>query len=84
MFMYIYAAFSPQSQHNQFKDLSAKTHTHTHTQYMFLFQWLFQPFQGSGLSFSSVIIFYRPWTGDQPVTSPLPNTGQHKHQTSMT
>jgi hypothetical protein len=24
--MYIYAAFSPQSQHNQFKDHSAKTH----------------------------------------------------------
>jgi hypothetical protein len=46
------------------------------------FQWLFQPIQGPGLLFSSVIIFTdrrTPWTSDQPVARPLP-----KHRTTQT
>jgi hypothetical protein len=44
---------------------------------LFFFQWLFQPTQGPGLLFSSVIIFFftggrTPWANDQPVARPLP------------
>jgi hypothetical protein len=45
-------------------------------------QWLFQPIQGPGLLFSSMIIFTggrTPCTSDQPVTRPLP-----KHRTTQT
>jgi hypothetical protein len=48
----------------------------------FFFQWLFQPIQGPGLLFSSVIIFTdstTPWTSDQPVAMPL-----SKHRTTQT
>jgi hypothetical protein len=47
------------------------------------FQWLFQPIQGPGLLFSSVIFFFTdsrtPWTSDQLVARPLP-----KHRTTRT
>jgi hypothetical protein len=50
---------------------------------IFLFQWLFQPIQGSGLLFSSVINFFtdgrNPWTNNQAVARPLP-----KHRTTQT
>jgi hypothetical protein len=49
----------------------------------FFFQWLFQPTQGPGLLFNSVIIFFTdgrtPWTSDQPAARPLP-----KHRTTQT
>jgi hypothetical protein len=49
----------------------------------FFFQWVFQPIPGPGLLCSSVIIFFTdgrtPWTSDQPVARPLPETGQHIH-----
>jgi hypothetical protein len=46
------------------------------------FQWLFQPIQGPGLLFSSVILFTdgrTPWASDQLVARPLP-----KHGTTQT
>jgi hypothetical protein len=48
----------------------------------FFFQWIFQPIQGPGLLFSSLIIFpdgRTPWTNDQPVARPLP-----KHRITQT
>jgi hypothetical protein len=54
------------------------------TSYQPIFQWLFQPIQGPGLLFSSVIIFTQTVGLLRRVISPLQgrylNTGQHKHR----
>jgi hypothetical protein len=50
----------------------------------FFFQWLFQPIQGPGLFFSSVIIFSQTVGHLEQVISPSQgcylHTGQHKHR----
>jgi hypothetical protein len=49
----------------------------------FFFQWFFQPIQGPGLLFSSVIIFTdgsTPWRVISPSQGLYLNTGQHKHR----
>jgi hypothetical protein len=56
---------------------------------LWFFEWLFQPIQGPGLLFSSIIIFHRQqnsWISDQPTARPLPKhttiMNAHTHQTS--
>jgi hypothetical protein len=49
----------------------------------FFFQWLFQPIQGPGLLFISIIIFTdgrATWTSDQFAAGLYLNTGKRKHR----
>jgi hypothetical protein len=50
LFNYLLSYHCIESQFIHFRNLSA-----------FIFQWLFQPIEGPGLLFSSVIIFHRRW-----------------------
>jgi hypothetical protein len=57
--------------------------------FSFIHQWLYSPLLGPGLCFSFVILYTvgrTPWTGDQPVTRPLPThrTVQTKNKRTQT